>query len=232
MLKEFSTRLLHFAKLWVLVALVLKESNVPAFQELNVAALCALPLSVLALAVIMTACSICQRSLFLRTESSPTLNGARFWWILFAFLVVPSMFAIPSVVGSCYMRKNGQVKANMSHLTLVLGLYALDHGGQYPPDISGEARYYYPDGSPTEHKTGRPPVNPFTNKTEWPICGKIKIIDRARSAPHRLLAKGALEYCPITNSQGKITDYVIRGGDSNGLALYKRRSNPRTNVQD
>jgi hypothetical protein len=226
-LKRFAVILL-FTLIFALIVHMFSCYADPAFREFNVASACALYLTVLAMALLKSTGWLCQGMFSPRFSSCQRVIE---WWCFSFLVMLLTAMAIPGMVGADQKNKQRQVIANMVELSSIVENYARLHSGQFPADVEGDIRFYYPGGSPAERKPGCPPVNPFTKRPEWPIRGAIKNIRLARQAPSGKLSPGVVEYSPISNSEGKITDYAIRGAKGYGVAVdgfYAQRPNSKT----
>lgn len=96
--------------------------------------------------------------------------------------------------------------------------FAEQRGGLFPATAADAAfRDYY--CTQVGSKLGEAPVNPFTEKTEWPVNGKIKSIQDAKLQSNAEIPAGAIEYTAILNQNGIPVSFCLRAGDENGLAL-------------
>lgn len=138
---------------------------------------------------------------------------------LFAAVLIGAV-AIGFADGSQARARDEGVRANMRTVQIAAESYATDTGGMYPTAMDTAFKSYFEGGDAKGTVEGKPPVNPFTNKGEWPVIGKLdwKQNDDP-SASHDLpgastdvIGKGVLEYSP----QDPPTTYAIRGGDHSG----------------
>jgi len=107
-----------------------------------------------------------------------------------------------------------QVKANMRTVQWAAELYKEEHHS-FPKAVDDEFKYFFPWGDRLKKKAGNALPNPYTQKLEYPVVGKMKgaIVERLKAPP--AVAPGVLEYCS-TDSQ---TNYCVRGGSGNGKAI-------------
>jgi hypothetical protein len=124
------------------------------------------------------------------------------------------------------LRKGGRVvslshepiesaKANMRTLQWSAESYAEHHSGSFPKQVNDDFKIFFPGGDVTSHRIGRPLVNPFTGRAEWPVAGTIANLKTVRNSAPSKLAPGVLEYSCVEG--GRL--YAIRCGAANGKAI-------------
>ncbi len=129
--------------------------------------------------------------------------------------------ALPNFIGAQDKAREASVKGNMRTAQIAAEVYATDKAGLYPIDVSAGYQSYFPGGLSDGASVGtaKGPVNPFSNKNEFPVLGS-SITDVAvtrGAAPTDIGDAGTIEYTPITTASP--TAYAIRGAGKNGKAL-------------
>jgi hypothetical protein len=112
--------------------------------------------------------------------------------------------------------KDEVVRQNMLAVQIVVEAYASEHRGKFPLTVNQKLSAYFSGGD----KWGRAPINPFTQKAEWPVPGHITSVNAARKVKAGALKAGTVEY----TSLGGGASYAIRGGGADGLALVDKAS--------
>lgn len=108
------------------------------------------------------------------------------------------------------------VKANMRTVQWAAEFYAESHRGVFPQGIDHEFKCYFPGGNAKTNKQGSALPNPYTGKLEWPVKGSARDIKSERVRRPGPIKPGVIEY----NSVNFMTNYVIRGGDGSGRAIF------------
>lgn len=133
--------------------------------------------------------------------------------------------ALPNFIGAQDKAREASVKANMRTAQIAAEAYATDNGGTYPPNSSdnGYLSYYPGGGSDGKTPATSGPVNPFTNKAEFPIAGPA-VTSRATTRgtdPSGISVgtAGQVGYSAIANTSGGTTSYAIMGAGKSGSAL-------------
>jgi hypothetical protein len=117
------------------------------------------------------------------------------------------------MIAADMQQKNLTALKNMVMARTAADYYAGEHQGKFPPTVD-ELKYYYPFGDPVSKKPGMPPVNPFTDKPEWPTEGHITSVKEASSKAMDL-KPGEVQY----NSLDLERSYAIVGGNEKGKAF-------------
>jgi hypothetical protein len=110
-------------------------------------------------------------------------------------------------------QQNLSVMRNMIAAQKAADNYAGHHNGKVPPTVD-ELKCCYPAGDWLTKQPGTAPVNPFTNKPEWPNVGNITNLREARKRPLDL-KPGEVQY----NSLDLNGSYAIVGGNDSGKAF-------------
>lgn len=140
-------------------------------------------------------------------------------WLCVISATALVLIFLPGLIGSRSKAADNAVRQNMNQFEKILQEYALHHEGSYPPRINDDIKSFYPNGSPQSNAPGRPPLNPYTWREEWPLPGKLTNVDDARKETGSRLMKGSIEYSPIPDTKGRILGYAIRGGGRGDKAL-------------
>lgn len=133
--------------------------------------------------------------------------------------------ALPNFIGAQDKAREASVKANMRTAQIAAEAYATDNGGTYPASSSdtGYLSYYPGGGSDGQKAASNGPVNPFTNKSEFPIAGpSVSSPATTRSTDPSSISVGSagqVGYSSIANTSGGYTSYAIMGAGKSGNAL-------------
>jgi hypothetical protein len=109
--------------------------------------------------------------------------------------------------------RNIAVRNNMLAVQVGLETYAKEHDGKYPTvvDEAFKASFRKPNSVNLDG-----PVNPFTNKAEWPtVGGGAASLEAAKNSPPAQLKPGEIYYCPIAGGES----YAIMGGSQEGTPI-------------
>ncbi|MBU6452656.1 MAG: prepilin-type N-terminal cleavage/methylation domain-containing protein [Cyanobacteria bacterium REEB67] len=141
--------------------------------------------------------------------------------IIVIIILILAAVALPHYVGNQDKTREASVKKNMRMVQLAAESFANDRGGLYPDKLD-DSFFSYFEGGPGDGKSAvgaHGPVNPYTNKPEWPIIGSVNDVPLARSsAPGAVGSAGQIEYSPIVGTDG-VRSYAVRGANRNGQAL-------------
>jgi len=133
--------------------------------------------------------------------------------------------ALPNFIGAQDKAREASVKANMRTAQIAAEAYATDNGGSYPTSNSDTGYLSYYPGGNSDGKTAalNGPVNPFTNKAEFPIQGPaVTDPQTTRNTDPSTISFGSagnVGYSGIANSSGGNTSYAIIGVGKGGTAL-------------
>lgn len=115
------------------------------------------------------------------------------------------------------------IRANMMAVQWAAEMYAETHKN-FPLALDNEFKNCFPSQNSAHKGIGMPLRNPYTQKLEWPILGKLKNAREARFTPPGDLKAGVIEYNPIDGGK----DYGIRAGGSDGKALMRHHNAKQT----
>lgn len=115
------------------------------------------------------------------------------------------------------------IRANMLAVQWAAEMYAESHQ-RFPIAIDDQFKNCFPSQDLAHKGTGLPLRNPFTQKLEWPILGKLKNAREARFTPPGYLKAGVIEYNSIDGGK----DYAIRAGGKDGKALMRHHNAKQT----
>jgi hypothetical protein len=133
------------------------------------------------------------------------------------------------------LKREQCVRDNMESVQLAVESYANDTMGVYPSKLDDALKTYFTGGSldgmfdvgdrKSKNVAGKPPVNPFTGRSEWPVIGKpVSDVIALRKQTQYYLAPGVIEYCPVFNADGVCHSYVIRAGGANSAVTARPTS--------
>jgi hypothetical protein len=142
-----------------------------------------------------------------------------------SLLIIATIEFLMFVCSPCYFcnvtrKADDQVRRNMQDLNLHLNRFAAQHNGCYPEKINNEFKACFTIGACQNKAPGIAPYyNPYSGEMSWPEIGTISDIGNARKAVWTRLTAGVVEYSPIKDSEGRVTNYAIRGGGAGNYAL-------------
>ncbi len=115
------------------------------------------------------------------------------------------------------------IRANMLAVQWAAEMYAESHQ-RFPVALDDQFKKCFPSQDTAHRGTGLPLRNPFTQKLEWPILGKLKNAREARFTPPGDLKAGLIEYNSIDGGK----DYAIRAGGKDGKAIMRHHNAKQT----
>lgn len=115
------------------------------------------------------------------------------------------------------------LRANMLAVQWAAEMYAESHQS-FPVALDDQFKNCFPSQDPAHKGKGLPLRNPFTQKLEWPILGKLRNAREARFTPPGDLKAGVIEYNSIDGGK----DYAIRAGGKDGKALMRHHNAKQT----
>jgi len=130
--------------------------------------------------------------------------------------------ALPNFIGAQDKAREASVKANMRTAQIAAESFATDNGGTYPATATDTGYLSYYPGGAADGKTAAQngPVNPFTNKAEFPISGPTVTSpsDERKKDPSGTTvgSAGQVGYSAIGSTN---TSYAIMGAGKAGTAL-------------